>query len=54
MTLEFVNTPTFAEKVTFLGTGQVDVSVLPYTSFIGFTTRGRRSRSSPAVASKAA
>ena len=35
LTLEFVNTPTFAEMVTFLGAGMVDVSVLPYTSFIG-------------------
>jgi NitT/TauT family transport system substrate-binding protein len=30
LTLEFVNTPTFAEMVTFLGAGMVDVSVLPY------------------------
>jgi NitT/TauT family transport system substrate-binding protein len=32
LTLEFVNTPTFSEIVTFLGAGMVDVSVLPYTS----------------------
>jgi len=29
LTLEFVNTPSFADQVTFLGAGQVDVSVLP-------------------------
>ena len=27
--LQFVNTPTFAEQVTFLGTGQVDVGLMP-------------------------
>src|SRR4051794_22492522 len=32
--LQFVNTPTFAEQVTFLGIGQVDVGLMPYTSFI--------------------
>ena len=26
LTLEFVNTPSFADQVTFLGTGQVDVA----------------------------
>jgi NitT/TauT family transport system substrate-binding protein len=40
LTLEFVNTPTFAEIVTFLGAGLVDVSVLPYTSFIGLYDKG--------------
>lgn len=34
LTLEFINTPTSAEMVTFFGAGMVDVSVLPYTSFI--------------------
>ena len=32
--LEFVNTPTQAEMVTFLGMGQVDVGLMPYTSFM--------------------
>lgn len=32
--LEFVNTPTFADQVTFLGTGQVDIGLTPYTSFM--------------------
>src|ERR1700736_1871487 len=32
--LQFVNTPTFAEQVTFLGIGQVDVGLMPYTSFM--------------------
>jgi NitT/TauT family transport system substrate-binding protein len=30
----FVNTPTFAEQVTFLGIGQVDLGLMPYTSFM--------------------
>ena len=38
--LQFVNTPTFAEHVTFLGTGQVDVGVLPYTSFVALYAAG--------------
>ena len=38
--LEFVNAPTFAEHVTFLGTGQVDVSIVPYTNFIGLYDAG--------------
>jgi NitT/TauT family transport system substrate-binding protein len=40
LTLEFVNTPTSAELVTFLGAGMVDVSVLPYTSFIALYDKG--------------
>jgi NitT/TauT family transport system substrate-binding protein len=40
LTLEFVNTPTFADQVTFLGTGQVDVSVLPYTNFMALYDAG--------------
>jgi NitT/TauT family transport system substrate-binding protein len=38
--LQFVNTPTFAEQVTFLGTGQVDVGLMPYTSFIALYDAG--------------
>jgi NitT/TauT family transport system substrate-binding protein len=34
LTLEFVNTPSFADEVTFLGTGQADVGMLPYTNFM--------------------
>ena len=40
LTLEFVNTPSFADQVTFLGTGQVDVSVLPYTNFMALYDAG--------------
>jgi NitT/TauT family transport system substrate-binding protein len=40
LTLEFVNTPTFAEHVTFLGAGLVDVGVLPYTNFIALYDAG--------------
>ncbi len=32
--LDFVITPTFAEQVTFLGSGQVDAGLIPYTSFV--------------------
>lgn len=40
LTLEFANTPTFAEHVTFLGAGLVDVGVLPYTSFVALYDAG--------------
>src|SRR5258708_13279665 len=32
--IQFINTPTFAEQVTFLGIGQVDVGLIPYTTFL--------------------
>jgi NitT/TauT family transport system substrate-binding protein len=32
--LDFVITPTFAEQVTFLGSGQVDAGLIPYASFV--------------------
>src|SRR5262249_55366314 len=38
--LKFVNTPTFAEQVTFLGIGQVDLGLMPYTSFIALFNAG--------------
>ena len=38
--LEFVNTPTSAEKVTFLGMGQVDIGLMPYTSFMALYDAG--------------
>ena len=38
--LEFVLTPTSAEMVTFLGTGQVDAGLMPYTSFIALHDKG--------------
>ena len=40
MTLDFVNTPSFADQVNFLGTGQVDLSMLPYTSFMALYDAG--------------
>ena len=40
VTLEFVNTPTFAEQVTFLAIGQVDVGLMPYTSFVALYDAG--------------
>jgi NitT/TauT family transport system substrate-binding protein len=38
--LKFINTPTFAEQVTFLGMGQVDLGLMPYTSFIALFNAG--------------
>ena len=38
--LEFINTPTFAEQVTFLGMGQVDIGLMPYTSFMALFDAG--------------
>jgi NitT/TauT family transport system substrate-binding protein len=38
--LEFANAPTFAEHVTFLGIGAVDISIVPYTSFIALYDAG--------------
>jgi NitT/TauT family transport system substrate-binding protein len=40
LTVEFVDTPSFADQVTFLGSGQVDVSVLPYTNFMALYDAG--------------
>jgi hypothetical protein len=50
MMLDFVLTPTFAEWVTFLGAGQVDAGLIPYTSFVALFDAGAPVRSSrPAV-----
>jgi len=38
--LDFVLTPSSAEMVTFLGTGQVDAGLMPYTSFIALYDKG--------------
>jgi NitT/TauT family transport system substrate-binding protein len=38
--LDFVLTPTSAEMVTFLGAGQVDAALIPYTSFIALHDKG--------------
>jgi len=38
--IDFVMTPTSAEMVTFLGTGQVDAGLMPYTSFIALHNAG--------------
>lgn len=38
--LDFVLTPTNAEMVTFLGAGQVDAGLMPYTSFIALYDKG--------------
>ncbi len=38
--IDFVMTPTTAEMVTFLGTGQVDAGLMPYTSFMALHNAG--------------
>src|ERR1700676_559221 len=38
--IQFINTPTFAEQVTFLGIGQVAVGLMPYTSFMALFDAG--------------
>lgn len=38
--IQFVNTPTSAEMVTFLGMGQVDLGLMPYTSFMALFNAG--------------
>jgi NitT/TauT family transport system substrate-binding protein len=40
VTVEFVNTPSFADQVMFIGAGQVDVSVMPYTNFMALYDAG--------------
>ena len=40
LTLDFVSTPTFADQVTFLGIGQVDAGLMPYTSFMALYDAG--------------
>ncbi len=40
LTLEFASTPTFADQVTFLGTGQVDAGLMPYTSYMALFDAG--------------
>lgn len=38
--IQFINTPTSAEMVTFLGMGQVDMGLMPYTSFMALFNAG--------------
>src|SRR5690606_25324701 len=38
--LELVATPTFADHVTFIGSGAVDISITPYTSVIALWDAG--------------
>ena len=40
LTLDFINSPSFSDQVTFLGTGQVDAGLMPYTSFIALYDAG--------------
>jgi len=40
LTLQFIDTPSFADQITFFGTGQVDVCVLPYTNFLALYDAG--------------
>jgi NitT/TauT family transport system substrate-binding protein len=38
--IDFVEAPSFSDQVTFLGTGQVDCGVMPYTSFVALYDAG--------------
>lgn len=38
--IDFVEAPSFSDQVTFLGTGQVDLGVMPYTSFVALYDAG--------------
>jgi NitT/TauT family transport system substrate-binding protein len=38
--LDFVNTSAFADQVNFIGSGQVDISMLPYTNFLALYDAG--------------
>ncbi len=40
LTIDFINTPTFADQVTFMGTGAVDIGLVPYTSFMALYDAG--------------
>jgi NitT/TauT family transport system substrate-binding protein len=40
LTIDFVMTPSSADMVTFLGTGQVDAGLMPYTSFMALHNAG--------------
>jgi NitT/TauT family transport system substrate-binding protein len=40
LVIDFVMTPTTAEMVTFLGAGQVDAGLMPYTSFMALHNAG--------------
>ena len=40
LTIDFVNTPTFADQVTFMGTGAVDIGLVPYTTFMALHDSG--------------
>lgn len=40
LTIDFINTPTFADQVTFMGTGAVDIGLVPYTTFMALHDSG--------------
>src|SRR3954454_13594765 len=40
LTLQLIDNPSFADQITFFGTGQVDVCVLPYTNFMALYDAG--------------
>ncbi len=40
VTLDLVMTPNFADQITFLGAGQADAGLIPYTSFIALYDAG--------------
>lgn len=38
--LELITTPTFADEVTMIGAGQIDVGIMPYTTFLALYDAG--------------
>ncbi len=40
VTLDMIVTPTFADQITFLGAGQADAGLIPYTNFIALREAG--------------
>lgn len=38
--LKLITTPTFADEVTMIGAGQIDVGVMPYTTFLALADAG--------------
>lgn len=38
--LQLITTPTFADEITMIGSGQIDAGVMPYTSFVALVDAG--------------
>jgi NitT/TauT family transport system substrate-binding protein len=38
--LKLITTPTFADEITMIGAGQIDVGIMPYTTFVALYDAG--------------